>query len=66
MPTARELRFQAKACLELAQTSQDYFARTALTERVRELRRKAQRAERRQRCSENSMADSSRPQESLR
>jgi hypothetical protein len=46
MPTAKELRLQAKECLELARASNEYFVRTALTELARELHRQARQAER--------------------
>jgi hypothetical protein len=49
MPTARELRFQAKECLELADRANEFFVKTALTELAQDLSREAQRVERRER-----------------
>jgi hypothetical protein len=47
MWTAKELRFQADVCLELAKSSKEYFVRVALTELSRELYQNARRTERR-------------------
>jgi hypothetical protein len=49
MWTAKELRFQAGVCLELAKSSKEYFVRLALTELARELYQSARRTERRER-----------------
>jgi hypothetical protein len=49
MPTAKELRLQAKDCLELADKVHEYYAKAALTEIARELTRAAHQTERRER-----------------
>jgi hypothetical protein len=49
MPTARELRFQAKECLELANTANQPFVKTALIELARKLSREAHQVEHRER-----------------
>jgi hypothetical protein len=37
MPTARELRFQAKECLELADAANEFFVKSALKDLARRL-----------------------------
>ena len=49
MPTATELRSQAKECLQLANRTNEFHVKTALTELARKLNREAHQAERRQR-----------------
>jgi hypothetical protein len=49
MPTPKELRSQAEACLELARTTKEYYARNALADLARRLTREARQAERGQR-----------------
>jgi hypothetical protein len=49
MPTARELRFQAKECLELADTANEFFVKSALKDLARKLSRDAHQVERRER-----------------
>ncbi len=49
MPTARELRLQAKECLELSKSTNEYYVRVALAELARRLNREARQAERRER-----------------
>jgi hypothetical protein len=49
MPTAKEFRLQAKECLELADTTSEPYAGTALIELARKLNREAHQAERRER-----------------
>ena len=49
MPTARELRFQAKECLELADTANEFFVKSALKDLARKLSREAHQVERRER-----------------
>ena len=48
MPTAKEYRAQAKECMALANTTKEFYARTALTELARKLNRDARQAERRE------------------
>jgi hypothetical protein len=48
MPTANEYRAQAKECMALANTSEEFYVRTALTELARKLNRDARQAERRE------------------
>jgi hypothetical protein len=45
MPTPKELRLQAKECLELADKANEYYVRTALKELAQKLQREARRAE---------------------
>ena len=49
MPTTKELRLQAKECLELAKATNQYYVRIALTELAQKLNREARQAERRER-----------------
>jgi hypothetical protein len=49
MPTAMELRVEAKQCLELATTANDLYVKTALIELAQRLNRDAHQAERRTR-----------------
>ena len=49
MPTIQELRTQAKQCLELADRTNDFYAKTALRELAQTLNRRARQAERRDR-----------------
>jgi hypothetical protein len=49
MATAKELRLQARECLELAHTSHEFYVRAALTELARKLNRDAHQSERRER-----------------
>jgi hypothetical protein len=49
MPTAKEFRLRAKECLELADATNELYARTALIELARKLNREAHQAERRER-----------------
>jgi hypothetical protein len=49
MPTTKELRTQAKECLELANRTDEYYAKSALRELARGLNRKAHQTERRER-----------------
>jgi hypothetical protein len=49
MPTPKELRSQAKECLELAEASAEFYVRDALTDLARHLNRDARQAERRER-----------------
>jgi hypothetical protein len=58
MPTARELRLQAKECLELADTEHEFNVKAALTDLARRLTRDARQDERRQRDFANLQADS--------
>jgi hypothetical protein len=58
MPTARELRLQAKECLELADTEHEFYVKAALTDLARRLNRDARQDERRQRDFANLQADS--------
>jgi hypothetical protein len=51
MPTAKELRLQAKECLQLAKAAREFYVRTALTEMARKFNREARQAERRERDS---------------
>jgi hypothetical protein len=46
--TARELRDRAKSCLELAEATNEYFAKSALVELARDLTRLARQQERRE------------------
>ena len=46
MRTALELRLQARECLELAEASQEFYVKDALTDLARKLCRDARRAER--------------------
>jgi hypothetical protein len=48
MPTAKEYRVQAKECMALANTTEDFYVRRALTELARKLGRDARQAERRE------------------
>jgi hypothetical protein len=45
MPTSKEYRHRANACLELAKEANDIFARTALMELAQEFNRAADEAE---------------------
>jgi hypothetical protein len=45
MPTALELRLQAKECLELAEASKEFYVKAALTDLARKLCRDARQAE---------------------
>ena len=47
MPTSKEYRHRANACLELAEEASDVFARTALMELAQEFNHAADQAERR-------------------
>jgi hypothetical protein len=49
MQTATELRLQATQYLELANTTNEFYARTVLAELAHKLRRDARQAERRER-----------------
>jgi hypothetical protein len=49
MPTARELRAQAKECLELAERTNEYYVKVTLKELAQKLGRDAHQAERRKR-----------------
>jgi hypothetical protein len=49
MRTPNELRFQAKECLELADKTKDFYARTVLIELAQRLNREARQAARRDR-----------------
>jgi hypothetical protein len=49
MPTAKELRVQAKECLELADTASEFYVRTALKDLAQKLSREARQTERRER-----------------
>jgi hypothetical protein len=49
MRTARELRAQAIACLELANRTNEFFAKEALRELAQKLNRQARQVERRER-----------------
>jgi hypothetical protein len=49
MQSVTELRFRAKQCLELANTTNELDAKTALRELARKLSRDAHQAERRER-----------------
>jgi hypothetical protein len=49
MPTPMELRSQAKACLELANRTEEQYAKSALKELARDLNRRAHQIERRER-----------------
>jgi hypothetical protein len=49
MQTATELRLQAQQYLELASTTNEYYARIVLTDLAHKLRRDAPQAERRER-----------------
>jgi hypothetical protein len=49
MPTARELRAEVQAVLELATAAKEYYARVALMELARNLSREARQAELRER-----------------
>jgi hypothetical protein len=50
MATPKELRSQAKECLELAEASSDVYVRDALTDLARHYNRDARQAERRERA----------------
>lgn len=50
MPTPKELRSQAKECLELAEASTEFYVRDALTDLARHLNRDAHQVERRERA----------------
>ena len=58
MQTARELRLQAKECLELADTEHEFYVKAALTDLARRLNRDARQDERRQRDFANLQANS--------
>jgi hypothetical protein len=58
MPTARELRLQAKECLELADAEHDSYVKAALTDLALRLNRDARQDERRQRDFANLQANS--------
>jgi len=47
--TARELREQARACLQLAKTTKEYYAKKALVELAHDLSRQARQEEFRER-----------------
>ena len=49
MPTARELRFRAKDCRQLADSANELFVRTALRELAQDLDDAAGQLERRER-----------------
>jgi hypothetical protein len=49
MPTPTELRVQAKECLELANKTNEHYAKVALKELSHKLHRDARQAERRER-----------------
>ena len=49
MPTAKEYRWEAKACLELARQADELYVKTALIELARDYNRSARKAERRER-----------------
>jgi hypothetical protein len=49
MPTAMELRLQAKECLELAKAANEFYIKDALADLARKLCRDARQAERRSR-----------------
>jgi hypothetical protein len=49
MPTAKEYRAQAKECMALANTTNEFYVRTGLTELARKFSREAHQAERRER-----------------
>jgi hypothetical protein len=46
MPTAKEYRFEAKACLELAERTKEPYVKVALIELARDYNRAACQAER--------------------
>jgi len=49
MPTAKEYRLEAKACLELADEANEFYVKTALIELARDYQRAARQAEGRER-----------------
>jgi hypothetical protein len=49
MPTPMELRSQAQDCLELANRTEEHYAKSALQELARDLNRRARQTERRER-----------------
>ena len=49
MPTPKELRVQAKDCLELARNATDYYAQVVLKELAQKLKHDSHQAERRKR-----------------
>ena len=49
MPTAVEIRVQAKECLELANTASEFYVRSALKDLAQRFNRQAHQAERRAR-----------------
>jgi ribosomal protein L44E len=49
MPTPKELRVQAKECRELANRTDEAYAKQALKELAHDLNRQARQAERRER-----------------
>ena len=49
MPTVQQLRTQAKQCLELANRTNELYAKNALKELAQNLNRQARQAERRER-----------------
>jgi hypothetical protein len=49
MPTPKELRVQAKDCLELANRANDYYVKVALKDLAQKLHHDARQAERRKR-----------------
>ena len=49
MPTAKEYRLEAKACLELAERANEFHVKSALIELARDYDRAARQAERRER-----------------
>jgi hypothetical protein len=49
MPTPKELRVQAKDCLELARNTTDYYVKVVLKELAQKLQIDAHQAERRKR-----------------
>ncbi len=49
MATAKELRLQARECLDRSKATNEYYVRVALAELARRLARQARQAERRER-----------------
>ena len=49
MATAKELRLQARECLDRSKATNEYYVRVALAELARRLAREARQAERRER-----------------
>jgi hypothetical protein len=48
MPTAKEYRLEAKACLELADQANEFYVRAAMIELARDYNRAARQIERRE------------------